>query len=189
MKFGLAITSMLVLGVGTASASPSVPSDARASDSVALFSSFCVATGGVRDRALSVLGNGNALATRLPDDFVRRLQLGRDGGVAWAIRSPNDAQILLEYEARGICAVRIADAEKDAVKEAFGILAHQVAAGAEIMSKPDEVTNVAGVPRTYSAYSFVLNGRTVIFALSSMDRRVDEEQHLLTFGYLAEKGD
>lgn len=177
---------------GLTSAAVLVPSaqaqtpDPRAADALQFFAAFCVSTEGTRDRALAVIGDGNALAKRLPDDVVRQAQGGREGGVGWAVRSPNNAELMLDYEARGICGLRIREADEKSVRDGFEAAAAALAegAGAELISEPAKVKEVQGARTTYRAYSFALVGRTAHLALTTADRPVGEQQHFMTFGFV-----
>lgn len=159
--------------------------DMRAGDAMQLFSSFCIQTDGDRSRALAVLGEGNALAKKLPDALVTTLQAGRVGGVAWAIASPNSAQLLLEYTSDGICGVRIADADEKSVQDAFATMIEQNSVGQKVTTSEPVITKEAGAQRTYHTYNFAVGGKKTLFAISTMDHRVGPQQHLLTFGHLA----
>lgn len=182
MKYiGILTTIILFAGTNNAYAQ----ADVRAGDAMQLFSAFCLQTDGDRSRALVVLGEGNALAKKLPDTLVTALQAGRTGGVAWAIASPNHAQLLLEYTADGICGVRIADADEKSVQSAFAALVEQNSGGQKVDSSTSEVTHESGAQRTYRTYSLTFSGKKSLFAISTMDRRIGSEQHLMTFGHLA----
>lgn len=102
------------------------------------------------------------------------------------MRSPNDAELMLEYEARGICGVRIREADEDSVQEAFGTVIKVVAseAGAEFTSAPVETRQVGGVRTTYRAYSFPRDGRRAHLALTTAERPIGAQQHLMTFGFV-----
>jgi hypothetical protein len=169
-----------------APASQAQTSDPRAGDGVQFFAAFCVSTEGTRDRALSVLGNGNAMARRLPDGVVRQAQGGREGGVGWIVRSPNNAELMLDYEARGICGLRIREADEASVNEAFEGLVKGVAkaAGVELTTRPPEARVVDGARTTYKAYSVTMGARTAALILTSADRTVGGQQHFMTFGFV-----
>lgn len=160
--------------------------DARARDGLELFAAFCVSTNGTKDHALAVLGNGNALANRLPNELVQKMQGGRAGGLAWAIRSPHQAELLLEYEPRGICGVRIADSDELSVQQAFEAAARTAAArvGTEVRSEPALVKYVDGVRTTYQAFAYSDGGRTAHLAVTTAERRLGMQQHFMTFGYV-----
>lgn len=178
---GIVTAGALVLIAGTVHAQ----TDLRTGDAMQLFTAFCLRTDGDRSHALATLGEGNLFAKKLPDTLVKTLQAGRDGGVAWAMASPNAAQLLLEYTSDGICGVRIADADEKSVQEAFATLVQQSASGEKMDSSEPEVTKENGVQRTYRTYTFPFNGRKSLFAISTLDHRVGPQQHFLTFGHLA----
>lgn len=160
--------------------------DLHAADGVKFFSAFCVASGGTRDRALTVIGNGNELARRLPDDVVRQAQGGREGGVGWTVRSPNSAELLLDYDSRGVCGLRIREADEASVREKFEAMVKGVAnsAGAELASESPLVRQVDGIRTTYNAYSIPIGGRTAHLALTTAERPVGGQQHFMTFGFV-----
>nr|WP_144033738.1 hypothetical protein [Sphingomonas laterariae] len=180
----------IVLGlISTIIAVPSAQAqspDPRATDSVQFFATFCVGSAGTRDRALTVLGNGNELARRLPDDVVRQAQGGLDGGVGWTVRSPNNAELMLDYTASGICGLRIREADETSVRDAFEAVMKGVAkgAGAELTSEKPEVRQVDGARTIYKAYSFPMGVRTAHFGLTTADRPVGAQQHFMTFGFV-----
>jgi hypothetical protein len=160
--------------------------DPRAADAAQFFGAFCVSTAGTPDRALAVLANGNPLAARLPTDVVRQAQGGREGGIGWVVRSPSDAELMLDYDARGICGLRLREADETSVHDAFEAVIKGAAsgAGAEITSKPAEVRQVDDVRTTYRAYSFPLGGRIAHLALTTAERPVGAQQHFMTFGFV-----
>ena len=164
--------------------------DPRAGDAVELFRAFCLSTGGTPDRALAILGEGNALAKRLPDDIVRQAQGNREGGIGWAVRSPNDAEIMLDYDNRGICGVRIREADEASVQAAFAAIARDLAMktseddAGEFSSRNPEVRDVDGVRITYTAHSFPLGNRQAILALTTAEETVGEQQHFMTFAFV-----
>jgi hypothetical protein len=166
-----------------ASAAQAQSPDPRAKEAVQLFGAFCVATGGTPDRALAVLGEGNLMATRLPDNVVRSAQGGQEGGLGWAVRSPNDGALMLDYTAAGVCGVRISEAEETSVREAFNEFVAAVAAGsnAAVTSAPPEDRMVGNVRTTYAARSLLINGQTAHLALTTAERPVGENQHFMTF--------
>jgi hypothetical protein len=157
--------------------------DMRANDAFQLFQAFCVDDNGSRDRALAVLGNGNQLANRLPDGLVARLQ-GNSGGVAWAIRSPNNAQLLLGYTASGVCEVRIAEAEEASVVHGYqGLTSSLDSAGKGEQTAPQtRLENDARL--TFRSYKFDRSGKHALVAMTTSDKKVGEQQHLITFGFV-----
>lgn len=176
----------LVLPYSIASAEEVASHDLRADDAVQLFDAFCVQTLGSRDKALAVLANGNQMANRLPDELVKKAQGGQDGGVGWAIRSPRDAVLVLDYESRGICGVRIVDADEASVKSAFSAFAKSTAsaAGAELSSQSPTVRDEGGARLTYQTYSYQITGRNALLALTTADKRSGAQQHFMTFGFV-----
>lgn len=160
--------------------------DARVQDAIAFYKIYCVLPKGSRNAALQVLGSGNALATRLPDAAVAKLQGGRSNGVAWAVRSPRNAQLLLEFDARGICAVRIANADEASVQRAFKALAAGIAqeSGAQLLEKPADTQNKNGARLTSKDYVIQLGSQKMHFGLTTANQRVGDQQHLMTFGLL-----
>ena len=181
-RIGLGLISFAIAAPSVQAQSP----DLRAEDGVKFFATFCVSSGGTRDRALAVLGDGNALARRLPNDIVRQAQGGQAGGVGWMVRSPNDAELMLDYEARGICGLRIREADETSVRETFEAVMTQVAnsAGAELVSEKPEVRQSDDARITYTAYSFPMGGRIAHLALSTADRPVGAQQHFMTFSFV-----
>ena len=157
--------------------------DSRAKDAFDFFKAFCVDTDGSSDRALAVIGNGNALANKLPDELVSRLQ-GQAGGIAWAVRSPSNAQLLLGYNPIGICEIRIAEADENAVVARFKGMAGALGAEEKNTYSNPEVRTQDGATITYRTFRFERQGKQALIALSSSDRRVAEQQHLITFGFV-----
>jgi hypothetical protein len=180
----------IVVGVTFSCAIPTSPAytqtrDARAADATQLFFAFCISPAGNRDHALAVLGQGNQLARRLPDDIVKGAQGGRDGGVGWAVRSPNNAELMLDFEARGICGLRVREADESAMRDAFETVVKDVATRAGVQPKLEasEIRKVSGVVTTYRAYSFDFGGSTTRLALTSAPRQVADQQHFMTFSF------
>ncbi|WP_156029097.1 hypothetical protein [Sphingobium sp. DC-2] len=157
--------------------------DARAKDAFDFFKAFCVDTDGASARALSVIGNGNAMANKLPDAVVAQLQ-GQPGGVAWAVRSPSNAQLLLGYVPAGICEIRIAEADESSVVASFGDLTSSLQASAKgELSKP-ETRSQDEAHITYRTYRFDRAGKHALISLSSSDKKVGAQQHLIIFGFV-----
>ena len=157
--------------------------DARAKDAFDFFKAFCVDTDGASNRALAVIGNGNAMASKLPDALVTQLQR-QPGGIAWAVRSPSNAQLLLGYVPLGICEVRIAEADESSVVASFGDLTSSLQASAKgELSKP-ETSSQDEAHITYRTYRFDRSGRHALIALSSSDKKIGAQQHLITFGFV-----
>ena len=158
-------------------------SDARATDAFDFFKVFCIDTDGSSARALSVIGTGNAMANRLPDSAVAQLQ-GQAGGVAWAVRSPSNAQLLLGYVPVGICEIRIAEADEGSVLASFADLTSSLQASAKgELSKP-EVRSQDKAHITYQTYRFDRAGKHALISLSSSDKKIGAQQHLITFGFV-----
>lgn len=180
------ITAAIGLVTVAASVAHAQSPDPRAAEAMQLFGAFCISTAGTPDRALAVLGNGNALATRLPDNIVRNAQGGQEGGVGWAVRSPSDAELMLDYNPQGICGLRIRQADEASVRDAFKALVDGVASGtgSELTSEPSEIRTVNGVQTTYTAYSLPLGGRTAHLALTTTEQPIGEQQHFMTFGFV-----
>ncbi len=157
--------------------------DPRVQDAIMFYTTYCVLPKGSRNAALQSLGAGNALATRLPDAAVAKLQGGRPNGVAWAVRSPHNAQLLLEFDARGICAVRIADADEASVQRAFKAITAGIAqeAGAQLLEGPTDTRTQNGARLTSKDYVIQQGGRKMHFGLTTANRRVGDQQHLMTF--------
>jgi len=178
------IASGLIL-IANPSAQAQAP-DPRAADAVQFFGAFCVSTAGTPTRALAVLADGNALATRLPADVVRQAQGNREGGIGWAVRSPRDAEFMLDYDARGICGLRLREADELSVRHAFEAVIKGAAkgAGAELTSEPASEEQVNGTRTTYKAYSFPLGGRTAYLAVTTAERPIGAQQHFMTFGFV-----
>jgi hypothetical protein len=158
--------------------------DQRAVEAFQLFDSFCVQALGSKDRALSVLANGNAFANRLPDAMVTSLQDGKQGGVGWAIRSPSGAVLMLDYTATNVCGIRIAEASEPAVSSQFEKLSANAAQrfGSQIVRKAPTVTKEKKAKRTFYYASFVLGTSKYVMALSTHDKKIGETQHFITFG-------
>lgn len=183
MRFGrfvLGLSSILILAEPVTAQTP----DPRATDAVAFFASFCVSTGGSRDRALAVLGDGNALVNRLPDDVVQQAQGGREGEVGWMVRSPRDAQFMLEYNTLGLCGVRLKEADEDAVINAFESVMKRIVAGtgAELAASKPEKKVISGIDTTYRTYTFPFGGQNAHLALTTAKKPVGSVQHFMTFG-------
>ena len=185
MRFSKIVFGLISFAIAVPSAQAQGP-DPRAADGVQFFAAFCVASAGTRDRALTVLGNGNELARRLPDEVVQQAQGGSEGGVGWMVRSPNNAELMLDYTASGICGLRIREADETSVRDAFEAVMKGVAkgAGAELASEVPEVRQVDGARTTYKAYSFPIGARTAHLALTTADRPVGAQQHFMTFGFV-----
>lgn len=181
---GLAFIST-VHSPSVASAEPSV-ADPRITETLQLFSSFCIRTGGLRDRAIAILGNGNAIATRLPDDVVRSAQRGLSGGVGWAIRTPRDAVLMLDYNNIGICSVRVLEAEPMAMISAFRtlIMGMSRAAHSEPKVEGESQNVIDGIKTEYFAYSLPAGENRMQVALTSAEKPLNGQQHLLTFGFV-----
>ncbi|MEO8723179.1 MAG: hypothetical protein ABI395_06590 [Sphingobium sp.] len=157
--------------------------DARAKDAFDFFKTFCVDTDGARDRAIAVIGDGNAMANKLPDSLVAQLQ-GQPGGIAWAVRSPSDAQLLLGYTASGICEIRIAEAEEPAVVARFADLIASFGSAVHGQSTPPQLRSEDGAARTFRTYEFDRSGKHALIALTTSDKKVGAQQHLITFGFV-----
>ena len=149
--------------------------DPRAAEATQLFSAFCVQTNGSRDRALAVLGNGNALANRLSSETTDKL-LGQEGTVGWAISSPSGAGLMLGYSGQAHCEIRVQEADEASLAVQFENLQHGFSTALEDIQKP-ESKNEQGTVRTFRAFK---NGKAVI-ALSTNAKRVGDQQHLITF--------
>jgi hypothetical protein len=93
---------------------------------------------------------------------------------------------MLDYDTRGTCGVRLKEAEEGAVRDAFEAVMIGVArgAGAELVSEPAQVRQVNGIRTTYKTYSFPLDGRTALLALTTAERPVGAQQHFMTFGFV-----
>lgn len=167
------------------SAEPSVD-DPRITETMQLFSAFCLGTGGSRDRAIAVLGNGNAIATRLPDDVVRSAQAGQSGGVGWAIRSPHGASLSLDYNSQGLCSVRIQQAEQKAIISAFRafITGMSRAAHSEPKLEGENKNIIGGIKTEYLAYSLPAGENRMHVALTAAEKPLNGQQHLLTFAII-----
>jgi hypothetical protein len=186
--FTVALLSVSLIAVPAMAKSAPAPvaDDPRATDAFQLFRSFCFDTSGNRDKALAVLGAGNAMVNRLPNELMQSIQK-QAGGVGWAIRSPANAQLLLAYNARGMCEVRIAEADELSVVGQFSSLANLIVPSNNprgTLSKPEKRVE-DGATRTFRTFSFVRDGRKVLVALSTSDKRVGEQQHLITFGFVS----
>ncbi|GAA0862886.1 hypothetical protein GCM10009115_11330 [Sphingopyxis soli] len=168
----------------TAIASEAMASDARANESVALFKSFCVATAGDKARALSVLGEGNALARRLPE-AVTTAMFGKSGGVAWALSSPSQAQLLLAYNPMGICEVRIAEADEAAMIEQFHALTTSLSTRSSSNSGQPEKRRQGNANLTYETFNYEVGGQKALLAITTSDQRVGEQQHVITFSFVS----
>lgn len=176
----------LVSFVAVAPSAQAQNADPRVREGIEFFATFCVATGGQPDRALSVIGQGNELARRLPDDMVKHLQGGREGGLGWTIRSPNDAELLLTYDADGICGVSIGEADAAAVRATFEAMATGVAKGrgTELTSRKPIEQNSDRIPTTYFEYSIPLGTRNAHLSLTSAQQPVSGKQHHMTFTFV-----
>lgn len=185
MKRIVTLALLAIVVASTLSTSPchAQAGDPRAQDAVAIFMSFCVATLGSRDKALERLGAGNQLAVRLSDEKVKALQSGRAGGVAWAVSSPKGAQLLLEYEARGICGVRVAEAEERSMQSGLDLALRKMAQqlGAKLVESSPGVRTQQGVRRTFAHFVIESGAGKGLIALTTSDRRVGEQQHFMTF--------
>lgn len=168
--------------IGSFSVQAQTP-DPRATDAAQFFGAFCVSTGGTSARALAVLANGNALATRLPADFVQQAQGGREGGVGWMIRSPKNAELMLDYDTRGVCSLRLKEGDEQSVRDAFEALIKGAASsvGAELISQEAEEGETNNVRTTYRAHSLTLSGRTAHIALTTAEQPIGFQQHYMTF--------
>jgi hypothetical protein len=166
------IAAMLLTMAATAT-------DQRATEAVQLFSSFCAQANGSRDRAIAVLGEGNALATKLPSDMTDQL-LGKTGTVGWAIRSPSGAGLLLGYSGNGHCEIRVQEAEELVIVAEFEKLQQSLATDAADIQAA-ESKNERDTVRTFRAFKRHSASGKDIIALSTDTKRVGDQQHLITF--------
>jgi hypothetical protein len=178
--FGSAISLAAALLAATGA---QAQTDARAKDAFDFFKAFCVDTDGASTRAVAVIGDGNAMANKLPDAVVAQLQ-GQPGGLAWAVRSPANAQLLLGYAPVGICEIRIAEADESSVVTNFTALTSSLQTSAKgELSKPETRTQ-GDAHITYRTYRFDRAGKRALISLSSADKKVGAQQHLITFGFV-----
>jgi hypothetical protein len=176
-------SSLLVAAAFSATTGARAQTDARAKDAFDFFKAFCVDTNGAKDRALAVIGNGNAMANKLPDEMVTRLQ-GQAGGVAWAVRSPSNAQLLLGYVPMGICEIRIVDADESSILSNFTALTSSLQASAKGELSQPKTRTQDDAHITYQTYRFDRAGKHALIALSSSDKKIGAQQHLITFGFV-----
>jgi hypothetical protein len=160
------------------SAAP-VNADARASDAIQLYASFCVKSDGTRDRALAVLGNGNALANRLPVELTDKLLLA-EGSVGWAIRSPNDAQILLAYSGSSHCEVRVSEAGEAGMVADFEKMQADFGSAVVEIEKP-KLRKDRDAVNTFRGFKLRTSSTVNMVAMTTSNKKVGEQQHLLTF--------
>jgi hypothetical protein len=180
------IVSGSVLFWLSAASAVAQPVEPRAADAFTIFDTYCVQTRGARDLALGRLGAGNSGVRRLPDDAVQRLQKGVPGGVAWAIRTPHNAEVMLEYTPRGICMARVLEADTSSMRTLMHVLADWLGKklGAPVETGQPRVTAQGDTKLTYVSYMVPIGGRKAHVALTSADRRVEPQQHLMTFAYV-----
>jgi hypothetical protein len=154
--------------------------DPRAKDAIDLFKSFCVSTQGVHDRAVAAIGSGNALANPLPANAAEAL-LHQPGAVAWAIRSPADAKLMLGYGGEGHCEIRINEADEASVLAQY----EQLAASYPDSSSSDifepKVRNELGVKRTFRGFGIRNGTFLAAVGLTTSDKAGGEQQHLITY--------
>ena len=158
--------------------------DPRAREALQLFYSFCMNEAGDQTRALAVLGDGNAMAKRLTPETMNAIQ-GQVGGVGWAIRSPSNAQLLLDYNPTGFCEVRIAEADEASVVMQFHLTKNLIAVDSRGKLTAPEKRSENGATLTFQTFAYDLHGRKALIALTTSDKRVGEQQHLITFGFVS----
>ncbi len=173
--------------------SPVSAEDARAKDAIDFFTAGCVATDGSKDliaqkfgKLIEKYGNDNRMLKALPSSTVQEMQDGRPGGIGYAITSPHGAQLIVGYEARGICGVHVKEAEETSVQRQFEalvqILARRLAG--EIVPQPGSTKDLNGYKTTFKGWIIKLSSdKKITLAVTTTDRPGRPLQHLMTFNH------
>lgn len=177
MMLGALFTAGAALGAQVTPAP--LASDIRAEQAFQFFSSFCVTSNGNRDRAVATLGDGNALANRLPTQTTDAL-LGGTGTIGWAVRSPSNALLMLAYSGESHCEVRVQAADETTLITQFDALATAFSASPSDAAKP-QAKSENGVVRTFRAFRFKVGLSMATVAMTTSAKPVGEMQHFITF--------
>jgi hypothetical protein len=166
--------------------------DRRAKDSVGLFDLGCVSPGGSKERfilvfeALRQTPGLKELFKQLPTDAVQKLQLGRPNGIGFVTNSPGGAQLIVDFEDRGICGVRVKEADETSVQKYFEALVQTMARklSATVEPQSGSVTQLEGHRKTFKAWLITpADGRSVLLALTTLDRPGALQQHFMTLSH------
>lgn len=189
-KSALASLALLMASGGLTHPAQASEPDLRAIDAAQFFAAFCFVPMGKSDSAKRILGGGNAFARPLPADILRQIQGGREGGEAWTIRSPRNAELLLHYDPNGLCVVRIREADPESVRVEVEKMASSLAKGAKTTAKKteDASSSIEGVNSRYQAYQMPVATMQIQISLTTTDKPVSGQQHVVTFGILPRTG-
>jgi hypothetical protein len=173
------VSTMLLLNSGACAQT----NDPRAQDAIDLYNSFCLKTFGLKEQAIARLGEGNAISRRLSDSTVQQLENGKSGGVAWTIRSPRNALLLLEYNPIGICAIRVVQADKQSILDDFQKYITSIESGKRVIQdrQVDSVRTEDGAHVTFREVVIYFGTTNIDFAITATERKIGQQQHLITF--------
>jgi hypothetical protein len=163
--------------------------DLRAIDAMKLFQKACFNTDGSKDKIVALFDPAKwdfGRFNQLPASAVQRLQGGRPGGVAYAINSPNGAVLLVEYESRGICGVRVQAADEVSLRLIFNMTLQvfKLALKGEMHLEDSSNLEVRGYKTTFLAWRITpKEGKPVVVAITSADRPGLEQQHFITISH------
>ncbi|CCJ08577.1 hypothetical protein [Methylocystis sp. SC2] len=163
--------------------------DLRAIDALELFQKVCFATDGSKDKIVVLFDPATwnfGRFKQLPASAVQRLQGGRPGGVAYAIISPNGAELLAEYESRGICGVRVQAADENSIHLIFdmSLAIHRLALKGETSLEDASTQEVQGYKTTFRAWRITpKKGKPTLVAITYTDRPGLAYQHFITLSH------
>lgn len=125
----------------------------------------------------------------LPVDTVQKLQLGRPNGVGFLANSSSSgrANLIIDFEERGICSVRVKEADEASMQKYFELIVLDVARQLGTRAEPQEgsVTSLNGYRKTFNAWIITpSNGQRSMLALTTLDRPGAFMQHFMTFGFI-----
>jgi hypothetical protein len=181
----------LAVSAGPAVGQSEPPGDSVAKDASDLFASLCFNTLGDQAKVAAILERAPDIANKLPDDAVLRVQHGSPGGSAWALRSPRNAALLVEFTAAGVCGLRVATVDGSVLQATMRRFLDEMSAGGQIQFRliKDETSAIAGGQRRSVAYlvKAAALDKVVNISVSTTDSVEAEEQGLVSFGFTSDK--
>ena len=164
-------------------ASTEIPTDERASDAVLAFDQLCVQMflgndGGLDDEHFS--------AAQLSPETVVQIKPELAGSDLWDVQSNQSDVRLLVHSDRGMCAVEVAEASEQDIRDAFSVLVQvtAIALDASIQREEDQVQQIEGEAATTSVWRFDTSDQDLMLALTTYPDARFMIQHLMTVSYV-----
>jgi len=157
--------------------------DPRALNPYWVFASYCVETYGSRERAISILANGNIITKPISDEILQSLHEWRPGGIGWAMSTAGGGRLLLDYDPNGLCSVRVLEADELDMVHVFGrITSEKAFVGGVLKRQPDGTSEHSGVTLTTRSWTVQFPGAaSYVLVLTTAPKPVGYMQHVMSF--------